>query len=84
MAENWLDQALIVCNAIINPDHILLMDQYSDNIRNPQNEWFENSYKNQLKNVAKTNRSVIIRSYFWTVNNSDQKQEQLIDILWFK
>ena len=31
MAENWLDQALIVCNAIINPDHILLMDQYSDN-----------------------------------------------------
>ena len=54
MAENWLDQALIVCNAIINPDHILFMDQYSDNIRNPQNEWFEISYKNQLKNIANT------------------------------
>ena len=59
MAENWLDQTLIVCNAIINPDHILFMDQYSDNIRNPQNEWFEISYKNQLKNIANT---------YWQIN----------------
>ena len=44
MAENWLDQTLIVCNAIINPDHILLMDQYSDNTykKFPRNARFLN------------------------------------------
>ena len=51
MAENWLDQALIVCNAIINPDHILLMDQYSHNTYKKSSKLVVSEFKGTFINL---------------------------------